>query len=210
MDWRTFILGMTKALAWPLALVILLLVVRHRLSDLLSRLLELTFPGGSVKFESGLARVKETAKEAEKEAKETKKEAVSIEQQRDEPEMPFCRRLDLAVNPLLAAGKAGAALAIQIAYNLVAKEVRELLSSYSREPDEHAQMRELARDYSRLGKTLLDWFEQLRELRNAAALYSRQITSSEAVQYLALCKRFVTNLEALRPKPPPHASPPPA
>ena|SRR5215213_8742765 len=50
MDLLTFLAAMTKALAWPAVALLLLYAGRKQFPALLERLLEFTFPGGSLKF----------------------------------------------------------------------------------------------------------------------------------------------------------------
>ena len=59
MDWLTFIANMTGHIAWPLVIVVLLVIVRRELASLAARLTEFTFPGGSAKFREALARAEQ-------------------------------------------------------------------------------------------------------------------------------------------------------
>jgi hypothetical protein len=52
---------MTKALAWPIVVLLLIYIIRDRLGDVVSRVIEVTFPGGSVKFADELDKSRVTS-----------------------------------------------------------------------------------------------------------------------------------------------------
>ncbi|WP_424140026.1 hypothetical protein [Roseomonas chloroacetimidivorans] len=63
MDWLTFISTMTKAIAWPIALVVLLINFRESLAAILTRLVKAKGFGGELEFAQGLDKAEKLASE---------------------------------------------------------------------------------------------------------------------------------------------------
>ncbi len=58
-----FVAALVQSLAWPVAIVIIVWMMRDRLGNALSRLAEISFPGGGIKFGEKLEELKETSEE---------------------------------------------------------------------------------------------------------------------------------------------------
>ena len=76
MDWLTFISGMTKALAWPTAAIVIVVIFREQMAALIGRVTNVTTPLGSINAE---------AKEAREDAENLPSPDVSIQSHDPEP-----------------------------------------------------------------------------------------------------------------------------
>src|SRR4051812_5495354 len=64
MDAYALVASISQTLAWPVALVVIVWLIRSRIGDSLTRLAEISFPGGSLKFAEKLDEIKLAAADA--------------------------------------------------------------------------------------------------------------------------------------------------
>jgi hypothetical protein len=205
MDWLTFFVGMAKALAWPVVVFVFLFLIRKRLGDLLGRLIELTFPGGSIKFESQLALIEKTAERAEQQviSGEVRAEPLTKKRIRTTGSRPIAG----ATDPLIELAQVSPEGAVLTAFEEVEVALWELLPEDD-EIDLRIKFIRLARKYKRVGGTMNKWFVQLQDSRNAIVHRHTPITVSEAIQYVDQAKRFIESVTVLLQKPQSPTSPP--
>jgi hypothetical protein len=180
-----FIVAIVQTLTWPVTIVIIVYLLRDRLRDALSRLAEVSFPGGSVKFGEKLEELKATSNEV-------------IASQRAEiplaPDIPLTNgessdRRKIAVTFPEAA--------VVDAYRDVESAVRDAARSVDIFVDRENIMSVVGKLNGRevIGSDLLIYFRELRELRNQAAHSSAsKITSQQAIDYIDQCNVFTSAL----------------
>jgi hypothetical protein len=168
MSWLQFIDSMTGRLAWPIVIIVLVVILRKQVISLAERIEKVTFPGGSAKF-----------KEFEKELTRAVNHAAKVSGRYRFVE-PRVDEKDLQLT------KTSPVAAISLAYHEVEQAVMRLASVLNVKAANNSIL--LAQRLLRLGYIDLDMFEIFDGLRRArnAVLHddTRNPTEAQAVSYL--------------------------
>jgi hypothetical protein len=158
-DWLTFVSTMTKALAWPIVVLLLMYIIRDRLGDVVSRLIEVTFPGGSVKFADELDKSRITS------------ERVLLQQAaKGEDTVEHIFQADNDSN-FLALTQEYPELSVLESFKSVESAVLEVAFSFGIDT-KHKNMRSIVSDLHQreiLSGDIVGLFSELAQLRNVAA-----------------------------------------
>jgi hypothetical protein len=171
MDWKQFIASLVSSLAWPALLAFFLWLIRERIGGLLSRLIELHFPGGAkAVFAQELDRGRDALEKIEfKIARRARtRDSLPPAFQNSEGE-----------------SKESPQWIIALAYTEIEAlliEAREKLHLSPRMPHTAIIKALVQKGYVENGA--LELFESLRRARNAVVhAPSREVTVGEAVEY---------------------------
>ena len=180
-----FIVEMTKALAWPIAAVVIVIVMRRPLSELLDRIAEVTLPGGyKVAFRESLRKAGDAVAKLDAAA------GAKLRQDKAASEYLFQKEVPSGIGIL------DQMIAAFVQLETLLLEVRPIIEKPNlRTPREVAA--ELVRQ--RLVSTaFMEAFENLRRARNAAVhIPDQQITPTEAIDFVAQAKILSDYLETL-------------
>lgn len=157
MDWLQFFAAVIGHLAWPVVILILLVMVRKQIHSLAERLLELSFGGATVKFDKLLSKGAELVEESPVQL------PVPAEDVQTELALPEPHR-DIKPHNV-----SDGLLSIFHAYRvteLLIEECAEKLGVKTREPNTVLRML-LKRDL--IVPELIELYSTLRQARNAAA-----------------------------------------
>jgi hypothetical protein len=183
--WLQFIVEFTKALAWPVAAVLIAIVLRHHLSALLDRIAEVTLPGGSkVVFRESLRKSADAVAKLD--------EGVGVKFPHEN--LAFWR---LRSNTLSSGiGILDQMITAFVQLETLLLEVRPIIEKPNlRTPRDVAA--ELARQRL-VSAAFVEAFENLRKARNAAVhIPDQQITPTEAIDFVAQAKILSDYLETL-------------
>jgi hypothetical protein len=182
-----FIVAVLQVVTWPLAIVTIVVLFHGRILDAISRLAEISFPGGSVKFGERLAELKATSREAVP--------AQVTEPVADQPELAIvANRIEdtrqlaekLPEAAILEGFRNVESVLLNIANSLGipigSKGVNQIVQQLAK--------REV------LSKELLQIFSGLRELRGQVAHSSGPAPSSQqALEYLDQCNIFISAVQ---------------
>jgi hypothetical protein len=191
MDWLTFIASMTKYLAWPVVVSVLIAVFRKPILSQFLRLAELTFPGGSVKFDNKLIEASETGEKAAFE------NLGVIIQGTNQPIYNFND------DPIVELARTFPEAAVIESFKEVEASLLKIKNTAHRDikPPNIAQYAMKLRDENVLGETHYQWFQELRSLRNLAAHSGPHgITPAEAVVYREQCRSLANYINELPEK----------
>lgn len=177
MDWMAFIASIVGSLAWPVVLVVLLVLLRKNLGGMAERIEEITLPGGAkAKFVKALDQAR------------AEKELVSFESRPLDRKvlMPDERRLELA-NRFPEA-------AVMEAYKDVESVLLDLRSRLDLPP--RTNLRGVVRRLVERGVLAQDvqpLFDSVQQARNASAHAgnANRITRGEAIEYMAQAEFLV-------------------
>jgi hypothetical protein len=185
MDWKQFIASIVGSLAWPAVIIVLLILLRHKLGELVSRMEELKLPGGvSAKFGKELEAARQKIEES-KAAQEVPKEPVRW------------RTTDSA--ELLYLAEEFPEAAVMEAFRQVEHAIGE---NRDKLPDiPKGTLLSYVKVLAQRGlvdKVAVDLFQRLRNLRNIAAHGSGadRVTPGEALEYYAQCVYMAQVLRA--------------
>ena len=190
MDGFTFITSMTKAIAWPAFMTILICMFKPQFAALFQRLSEISFPGGGAKFEPGLTKVEEAAQVAKDEGwKQLTNESVKL---------PY----SILEDPLIELAKTFPEAAILESFKELDAALRNTmdLPPHDLPPAvrfssivAHLKAEEL------LSGTYAEMFREMQQLRNIAAHAGpKTITPAEAVRYRDQCQTLLGVLAGIR------------
>lgn len=176
------IVELVKALAWPIAVVVLVLLLRPFLADRLT-----DFEAFGVR-----ARFRELAQEAERSAEQTA-------EANDESGEAETASDDLAGvdEDLFAVAEREPTKAIIAAYERVMKEVAERLAEAgigAPTSSSGLQLARLAHDRGIVDESTADAIRSMAELRNLVAHGRKKVRSAEAVDYLAAADNVLYSL----------------
>jgi len=168
MDWLQFIDSMTGRLAWPVAVLVLVVLLRRQIIALAERIQEVTFPGGSAKF-----------KEFEKELSRATDHAVKVMQNHQLSKTG-------AFDSELQFAKKSPSSAISLAYHEIEKIIQRMAVEILRIEETNnvvLAQRLLKNDYIDLD--IYETFDGLRRARNEVISNDRQEpTESQAIVFI--------------------------
>ena len=171
MDWKQFIASLVSSLAWPALLAFFLWLIRERIGGLLSRLIELHFPGGAkAVFAQELDRGRDALE---------KIELPTVRRARTRNSLPnkwWTTQEETKESPEWAIARAYTDI------EALLNEAREKLHLSSRMPYTAVIKALVQKEYVESGA--LELFESLRRARNAVVhAPAREVTVGEAVEY---------------------------
>ncbi|MYN02913.1 hypothetical protein GTP41_12460 [Pseudoduganella sp. DS3] len=184
MDWLTFAVELTKALAWPVTTVIVTMLFRKPLADLIPFLKSLKYKDLEVEFSKGVEEVKQEA-------------LVAIPQPAEIPNSE-----DQTRSPLAQLAEVSPRSAVLEAWRTVESEAIACVTRNNLAPESDS-----LKGHSRIGHALLQAgvmnkdqfkvFHRLRELRNLAA-HADDFTLGieDAIDYLDSAMRLAVHLRA--------------
>lgn len=180
--------AIVQSVVWPLALIIIVSLMRDRLHDILSRLVEFSFPGGSVKFGEKLAEIKETAVEVVATQPNGSEEPAALGNA--EAQTLSLSRLDQLLSPVAIVLESFSRVDSSIS------EVAAEIGITTRKRPHFLIIEELFRR-NIISETLHKLFADLRTLRNDVA-HSKDIGVSlvQAIDYERQCEIFVQTLKS--------------
>jgi hypothetical protein len=202
MDWLSFIASLAKSLAWPTAVLLLVLLLRRQVGPALARLLDratrLKAPGG-IEFEFG----RELGKAREK------NEALEIEAARSaSPQRSLTKPAVSPAEPddhYIALAKLSPEAAILDAFKQVERvlvENQHMLDANYQGPTggRHATLDQLVHELSAfqaVSGEVVDQFQRVRRLRNLAAhtTGATDLSVAAALEYQELCRVLANALE---------------
>jgi hypothetical protein len=176
MDWLTFIVRMTSALAWPLVVIVLIVVFRNHLAGLARRIQELRLPGGTkAKFVKELEEVRRTSQAVEITKRFTRGN-VRIQEGR------FLSSGELAI------ARVASTLPESVIFESYNEIEQVILRHFEKLPESArgespADLIEMLFKASFLDAKAKALYEELRSLKNTASHTSTHITPGEALEY---------------------------
>lgn len=188
MDSLAFIASIIGSLAWPAVIVVLLVFLRPHLSDLASRLAEVSFPGGAKA--TFLKKLESAREQSEQLVSEQPKNLLRSPPRVAEDLRPKDPALELAADFPEAA--------VVQAFRNVERTILDGMEKLGDRPS-----RRYLRDYMRdlrkrqvISDHALELFETLRQARNAAAYGARSettsassgISASSAIEFVEQCQ----------------------
>jgi len=191
-SWLQFIASMTSSLAWPVAVVVIVFLLRRQIVRLLQRIAEVTLPGGyKVVFhkalEDGRAAIEEIG-----EIKDKPKELVRH------------RARDHAYLEYRATIVEGADIVSQMltAYEQVEEHLTELAAAHSLTGSYWAVWQALE-SKGVVSSSAAEAIQNLRKARNALVhIPERQVTPAEAIEFVAQAQELSEYLKRLIEKAP--------
>ena len=180
MDNLTFVVELVKALAWPVGIIAIALILKNPIIELLKQLKSLNVKG--VHFDFG-KEVSSVAKEASGKLPETIAE----------PTEKIQKTMELArLSPRGAVLEAW--IDVESALKTAARRHALIDDTISPFNDRHVIF-QLEMD-TRIGKGAVEMFEKLRQLRNDAVhLKENSIDSNSAVEFVNIANRLVRSFE---------------
>ncbi len=187
MDWLTFIVQMTRALAWPMAAVVLAIVLRRQLLTLISLIRHLKYGDLEIDFEKEIRIAESLAGRLPKTLTEQVTRRSAIDRER--------------LMQLAKLSPSGAIMAAAV-------EVEQALMEAGQRQTLFRENEPATRDPIYIARALvlrqkLDWtsyqiLTELMRLRNVAAhSAAKQITEQQAVEFINLADRLTALLETL-------------
>ncbi|QKT02808.1 hypothetical protein HUS23_02770 [Ectothiorhodospiraceae bacterium 2226] len=179
MDWLTFISQLVKSLAWPIAVVVIAVVLREEVGRLLSKITRIRHNDTEVEFRHELAAAK---KEAEKVL----------------PDYKNTTYLKSQSSQLAKLSPRGAIIEAWLSIEGALLKYAER-HGIEVKKDKPFTMRELhfhTLDYGSLGKGVFEMLGRLRRTRNEAVhLSDAQIDEDSAQEYVELASRVIQRIE---------------
>jgi hypothetical protein len=190
MDWLQFLASLVKSLAWPTALVILVLLFRVPVRRALLSLTRLKYKDLELDFGREL-------KELEKEAK-----AIDITPQPPKSIAPTQRDSSQLLQEAAQLAQRFPEPAVAVAWQAVEDELMQAVMRLAISPDYPAlKNAELLKAQNAIDQRTFELFNRMRNLRNLAVHGGHGaafITTDEALEFLALARGVVEKLRALR------------
>lgn len=183
MVWLQLSVDFARAVAWPLVVVVLTLVLRPHLPTLVDR-----------DHTRLIKRVKVGPVEAEWEA-DVQEGAREIEQDVEKNPASYNQSMPLR---LLSIAKKSPRGAVLTAFAEVESQLRNLMSKSDINDTERATVIELSRSAAENGlisETLLRAFDAIRRLRNTAAHASEEVSYTESLEFLGLADAIMAALQ---------------
>src|SRR5258706_3525631 len=201
MDWLQFFAAIVGHIAWPVVAIAVLIVLRGRLSSWADRLIELTFPGGSVKFDKLLLKGAEIVESAP---------VPTLPRPADEPQLPLPAPpresktrapIDLGtdiypgnLDRLWTTSPSGQVLK---AYAEIERLLDDLAQDLGWRGSPSKIMRYLVSE-GKLGPEILELYKTLQAARNEVAHIRTMPSSNEVAEYVRQASYLALVLEALR------------
>jgi hypothetical protein len=189
-----FIANVISSLAWPVLIGALIFALRKRIGTQFSRLVELTFPGGSLKFADTLAATKATSEEALSEHPSSRHIAAH----------PHAKSLPKDIFPSEAAIATSASLdpeeAVIRSFLLVDRALEKIFERlYPKEKFTDGSLFMVTlRSKNLISDSVWRWFVQLRRLRNVAEhVRPGTLSPSDALGYYNQCRQFAGFIDML-------------
>ncbi|MBR1270458.1 hypothetical protein JQ629_23565 [Bradyrhizobium sp. AUGA SZCCT0222] len=170
MGWLQFIESMTGHLAWPLVILILLIMVRKQIHSLAERILELSFGGATVKFEKLLSQGAEIIQEAPPQPPRP-----------DEPELPLSAEQLRPGPEITRLWRAHVYSSVLPAYEMLSEELARLGEELGVKTRDGSTIIRLLWKRELIPYTMVDLFNTLREARDALA-HARALPPSFAIE----------------------------
>jgi hypothetical protein len=208
MDWLQFFAAIVGYVAWPVVAIVILIVLRGRLGSLADRLIELTFPGGSIKFDKLLLKGAELVESA----------PVALPMPADQPQLQLPapaeeqntgiqapvelgrhRTIDaFQISPQgYALWKTTAAGQILTAYEDIERVLNDLAKDLEMRPSPSKIIRYLVSE-GKLAQEMLELYQTLKAGRNVVAHAEAMPSAIEVAEYVRQAAYLTFVLEALR------------
>ncbi|MFI0844354.1 hypothetical protein [Mesorhizobium sp. IMUNJ 23232] len=182
LDFLTLFVTLVGSIAWPVAVVVVVLVFRKQLVKLVGRIIALSGPAGiTATFADELEKTRDAAEHAP--------------QTQLPPPAPGLEEND----PFLALAKNYPEAAVMNSYKEIERVFEALNDKLGRRFPSVVVMDSL-RKVGAITSEIYKLFYQLRVTRNAAVHSERPITPGEALEYRTLVQRLVEELEGVLPK----------
>jgi hypothetical protein len=178
LDYLTLLVNLVGAIAWPVALVVVVLIFRKQLVKLVARVKAVSGPAGiAATFADELEKTREVVE--------------------SEPTIPDTAAASPeAINdPFLELAKSYPEAAVLEAYRGIESLLREYLPQNSLVPrSDYAAINNLVAAKF-VPPSLVNTFRSLRQTRNTAVHTKGGITTGEALEYRDLSERFISGLK---------------
>jgi hypothetical protein len=186
-NWMQFVSSVIASLAWPLAIVLIVLNFKPEIKRLLSQIRKLGAAGLNLELSDQVKEIQEVG------------EAVELEK-KDEP-----REISVIDPGLMNLAQSFPEAAVLQSFKSVEAV---LLTIRQRLPDDkpHRNLNEVLKalaDDNQISQTVVTLFQSLRQARNTAAHGSGKLTQGEAVELISQMKNLQNLLEAVLKKLPP-------
>jgi hypothetical protein len=182
MDWRTFTANLTSTLAWPIVVIVFLILARKHFGSLFSTIEKLKLPGGiEAEFKRGLVEARETADSLAAEAgADRRSTTITV----DDPYLELATKFPQA--------------AILKSY----QEVEQVISGWQKANPKDKELRgsstdvvQMLRQRKYIGRDVVKLFHDVTRTRNAAVhLGTKSITPGEALEYRSVCRDLIQSL----------------
>lgn len=188
MDRLTFISKMTEALAWPLVALIIVLVFKRRLLALVPSLRKLSLPGGvEAEFESKLERL------------EIEPNPLAVESELADPGVTVAPTATTAPVDAMAlrANPTGVVMEKWKEVEAAARNIILRSTDVNRLFVSAMNSLQIGRELRRgnlLTLEQIEWFNELRALRNLAAHSQETIPAEQVERYVALADQFIRSI----------------
>ncbi|MER9190241.1 hypothetical protein [Mesorhizobium australicum] len=178
MDYLTLLVNLIGAIAWPVALVVVMLVFRKQLVKLAGRVRAVSGPAGiSATFADELEKAREAVEQTSPSARQLERPALEIS------------------DPYLELAKAYPEAAIMNSYKELEAFLADAMGANSRVVSPTILMTVLY-NKQEIPSELFDLFQRVRNARNLAVHSSARLTTGEAIEFRALVGSLI---EAIRP-----------
>jgi hypothetical protein len=180
-----FIAALVSSLAWPLAIVVVVLLLRHQIGNLIPLLRRIRYGEFEAEFSEDVV---EAAEEVEQRVEETPVEEL--------PAMPedVKERLQMRIEELRTAAQIDPYLAVMNAWRLVVSEAdRAALRNDADRTQRATRIVRTLADRERMPEWVVDAVGELRRLRSEAA-YRAAVSPSAALRYIDTAARVVDRL----------------
>jgi hypothetical protein len=197
MDWLQFTAAVIGHLAWPVVILILLILVRHQIGALAERLLEFSFGGAKVTFDKALEKGAEIIEER------------SIAPSKDQPQLPPPVG---EVSDPIPRGSAFTTDRVNLNRYVLRTSALQILSAFEeidrvlvnladdieyRNRNPYRVLRYLGAE-GKIPREMVDLYETLSEGRNAVAHSGALPSGMEVAEYMRQAGYLTLVLEALR------------
>jgi hypothetical protein len=191
MNWLTFISEIIKALAWPVAAVAMLLLLRRSLLILIPRLMKIRYKEFEADFSETLRRVELRAENAQLPSANQVGEIIL-----GHPEHAPDKYLRMAqISPRAAILEASRDLDFVVRHASTGEDFNDIQTE--EHPDLHFTISRLVRD-QKLDRASADLYEELSNLRNRALhAYDHEVTPDAAYDFGLLSSRLAAKIKAI-------------
>jgi uncharacterized protein YutE (UPF0331/DUF86 family) len=209
MDWLQFFAAVVGHVTWPVVAIVVLIVLRGRLGSLADRLIELTFPGGSIKFDKLLLKGAELVESAPHLLpKPAGQPQLPLPAPTKEQDKRTQASVDLGRHPTIdavqfnpqgyALWRASASGQILTAYEEIQSVLYELAKDLGMRSVSPSKIMHYLVSEGKLAKEMLELYRTLQAGRNVVAHAKAMPSGIEVAEYLRQAAYLTMVLDALR------------
>jgi hypothetical protein len=190
MDWLQFIAAFVGHVAWPVVAIVMLIVLRGRLGSLADRLIELTYPGGSLKFDKLLSKAAEIVDNAPFPALPKHAGAPQLPAREEEPRAQANLGRDRISNSTMSnlqgydLWKTTAAGKIITEYEAIERQIDDIAQDEGWKLGNPMQTMSRLVSLGKMDPEILELYRTLRAGRNVVANYRALPNNNQVVEWL--------------------------